>query len=293
MTHNSLISIIIPVKNEGKNLKKTLQSLFSVQTNYSFEIIIIDDGSEDYSIDIISLYLRRENVKLYRTNGIGPANARNLGAKYASGSFLIFCDAHLLFDNWWIDHLVDPLRMDLTDVIAPAIADMEKPNRIGYGQTLDTKFKVVWNKKQKELFESAIIPGGCFAIPKKIFELVGGFESGFHSWGHEDVELSIKLWLYGFRCSILPSTTVQHLFRYVHPYKVKMLDVRYNLLRMAYLHFNDARIKKIKGLLRDSNKVNSLEEQLFMEGIDEQRREYFEKRKHDDDWYFNKFSINF
>ena len=288
-----LISIILPAKNEGKNIKTTLQSLFSVQSGYPLEVIIIDDGSDDHSIAEISTYIQKKNVKLYQTNGVGPSRARNLGAFHASGSYFIFCDAHLLFENWWIDKLIQPLINDDTDVVAPAIADIQDPNRIGYGQTLDGYLRVVWNKKQPRLFYSPIIPGGCFAVSKKVFNEVGGFETGFRKWGHEDVELSIKLWLFGFRCSVLPNVTVQHLFRSKHPYIVRTYDVQYNQLRMAHLHFNDSRIKKIKHFIRDSKQLKHIDEQLLKEGIQEQREEYIEKRMHDDDWYFNKFRIDF
>ncbi|WP_412101990.1 glycosyltransferase family 2 protein [Peribacillus frigoritolerans] len=287
-----LISIIFPAKNEGENVKSTLDSLFSVDTHYSFEVIIINDGSSDDCCDFLNTYIHANQVKLFETEGIGAANARNLGATKASGEFLIFCDAHLQFEDWWVDNIIEPLLTGKSDAVTPAIASFGNSDFIGYGQTLKSNLRIKWNAKQNGLFETAVLPGGCFIISKKVFKDVGGFETGFKTWGHEDVELSIKLWLFGFRCHVLPNVKIIHLFRKTHPYEVSYDEVYYNLLRMAYSHFNTHRIQKCKKLMIHI-KANPIESQVLLDGVKKQRRAYFLKRKYDDDWYFAKFNIDF
>lgn len=293
MSAKSTVSIIFPVKNEGKNVKTTLDSLFSAKTDYLFEAIIVNDNSTDNCCDFLQTYPQKERVKLIHTTGIGAANARNLGAeKNSSGDYLIFCDAHLEFEDWWLDLLLEPLLAGKTDAVTPAIGAIGNSEFIGYGQTLISNLKTDWNAKQNDLFETAVLPGGCFAIKREVFDDVGGFETGFKTWGHEDVELSIKLWLFGYRCHVQPKAKVLHLFRKAHPYKVSYDDFYYNFLRMAYLHFNSARIQKCRKLIIHG-KTNPIEKQVLRDGARTQRAAYFEKRKYDDDWYFKKFHINF
>lgn len=286
------ISIIFPAKNEGDNVKNTLDSLFSVMTNYPFEAIVINDGSTDSCCDFLSSYDKKEKVKLIHTDGIGAANARNLGAKKATGEYLIFCDAHLQFEDWWIDHLIEPLLTGKSDATTPGIASIENPEIIGYGQTLNPHLRIKWNPKQGTLFETAVLPGGCFAISKQVFEDIGGFETGFRTWGHEDVELSIKLWLFGYRCHVQPGVKILHLFRKAHPYEVSYDEIYYNLLRMAYSHFSSARIEKCRKMIVHA-KAGVIESQVLQDGVNNQRIAYFQKRKKNDDWYFKKFKINF
>jgi glycosyltransferase involved in cell wall biosynthesis len=293
MKTHPFISIIFPAKNEGNNVKLTLDSLFSTQTKYPFEVIVVNDRSADGCCDFLSSYDKKGNIKLFHTDGIGAANARNLGAENASGDILIFCDAHLEFEDWWIDHLVEPLISGKTDAVCAAIAAKDNPAAIGYGQTLKSNLRTQWNPKQNNLFETAILPGGCFAISKAAFEDVGGFETGFKTWGHEDVELSIKLWLFGYRCHVQPKVKVIHVFRRFHPYKVSLDDVDYNFLRMAYSHFNAARIGKCKKLVIDEKRSAQIEAQVLQDGVIKQRRKFLQKRKYDDNWYFAKFNINF
>ncbi|MFB4164002.1 glycosyltransferase family 2 protein [Alteribacillus sp. JSM 102045] len=286
------ISIIFPVKNEGKNVKNTLDSLFSVHSNYNYEVIVVDDGSIDGCCDFIKVYSKRKKIKLIRTEGIGAANARNLGAKHARGKYLAFCDAHLFFTNLWIDKLLEPLKSGKTDVICPGIADVHNPSSIGYGQTLKSNLVIKWNKKHLNLTETAVIPGGCFIISTSTFNEVGGFETGFKTWGYEDIELSIKLWLFGYKCSVLSNVKVLHVFRKSHPYQLSNEHIYYNLMRMAYSHFNQFRIKKCKKLIKNSDSLQ-IEKMVIKTGILNQRNAYFRKRKHDDSWYFNKFNISF
>jgi glycosyltransferase involved in cell wall biosynthesis len=286
------VSIIFPVKNEGENVKNTLDSLFSVKTNIEFETIIIDDASTDGCCKFLTSYPHRNNIQLIKTNGIGPSNARNLGTEHASYDYLIFCDAHLTFENFWIDRLLFPIMSGRSDAVCPAIASMTDPHVIGFGQSLTQSLKIKWNNRQKHIFETAILPGGCFAILNSAFKDVGGFETGFASWGHEDVEISIKLWLFGYRCHCEPNVKVLHLFRTSHPYQVNFDDINYNKMRMAYLHFNNARIQKVKDSLQHSN-FKKIETKVLRDGVLKKRREYLKKRVLEDDTFFSKFNIYF
>ncbi|WP_282171267.1 glycosyltransferase family 2 protein [Cytobacillus firmus] len=287
-----MISIIFPVKNEGENVKNTLESLFSTKSNFPFEVIVVDDASEDGCCEFIQSYQHKNKINLIKTNGVGLANVKNIGANHSAGKYFFFCDAHLGFEDNWIDRLMEPLLTNHTDAITPAIASMENPDSIGFGQSLNSDLTIKWNQKKNELFETAVLPGGCFAISKKAFEDVGGFEKGFRTWGLEDVEISIKLWLFGYRCHVEPNVTILHLFRKKHPYKVRQEEVNYNLLRMAYLHFNEERIHKCKKLTKRKY-LRRVEPIVLADGAIKQRESYYKKRKFDDNWYFKKFGINF
>jgi glycosyltransferase involved in cell wall biosynthesis len=290
-------SIIFPVKNEGENVERTLKSLFSAITDSKVEIIIVNDQSSDNCCDFLSTQYLDKNIKLINSPGVGPANARNLGASYAQGDILFFCDAHLEFEDHWLDSMLHFLSYGNIDSITPAIGAIGNPNFIGYGQTLwaaqsSRTIKTHWNTRREQPFETAILPGGCFAIKKSVFDAVGGFEDGFPAWGLEDVELSIKLWLFGFNCFVIPNVKILHLFRKEQPYKVALDQYYYNLLRLAYLHFNDARINKVRKMI-PTKIQKQIESEVIKKGVVEKRQYYMTKRKNDDDWYFKKFNISF
>ncbi|MCA1036823.1 MULTISPECIES: glycosyltransferase [Bacillaceae] len=297
MAESAIASIIFPVKNEGENVKKTLESFFSASIGQPYELIIVDDQSNDQCCEFLKTEYLDKNIILVTTDGVGAANARNEGAKLARGEVLVFCDAHLEFEDYWLDLLIEPLLKGLTDAVTPAIGAIGNPHFTGYGQTLwvnerSSKIRTHWNVKQDDLFETAILPGGCFAINRSVFEDAGGFETGFPVWGYEDVEISIKLWLFGYKCHVQPKAKVLHLFRKVQPYRVELDDYFYNLLRLSYLHFNSARIYKVRKMLINGNQ-KEIENRVLANGALEKKKSYLARRKYDDDWFFTKFNIFF
>lgn len=174
-----MVSLIIPAKNEGNHVRATIESALQAQTVYPFEIILVDDGSSDGCCQFIATNPSDDRLKRVRTEGIGAANARNLGAMHSIGSDLIFCDAHLIFEDFWMDRLLEPIRQRQADGTTPGIASTDAPDIVGYGQTLDQRLSVKWNGWQPAPFPCAVLSGGCFAVSRNVFFDIGGFDDGF------------------------------------------------------------------------------------------------------------------
>ncbi len=87
------VSIIIPVYNVEKYLNECLDSLL-VQTNKSFEIIAINDGSKDNSLKILETYKDKfENIKIISQENSGLSQSRNNGINEAIGKYILFLDS--------------------------------------------------------------------------------------------------------------------------------------------------------------------------------------------------------
>lgn len=288
-----LVSIIIPAKNEGKHVQNTIDSAFQVKTNYPFEIIVVDDGSTDGCCHFLKSHEYCDRINLIQSTGVGAAMARNLGADHSKGNYLIFCDAHLFFEDLWIDRLIKPIRNGHADATNPGIADVANPNNVGYGYRWVENLEPRWNPWKPASFASPHLAGGCLAIARDVFFNIGGFERGFRVWGREDEEISLKLWLFGYQCCVLPDIKVYHVFRSeTQPFPLTWDDINYNLLRMAYSHFNEERIEKCRKLIQYSN-PSEIESLVLLSDVLEQRSKYFSRRIYDDDWYMNKFEIPF
>ncbi|HEX2937573.1 MAG TPA: glycosyltransferase family 2 protein, partial [Ruminiclostridium sp.] len=93
------ISVIIPVYNMEKYLKKTLDN-YILQNNNKIEFIIIDDGSTDLSGSICDTYMNsHKNVRVYHTKNHGVASSRNYGIALSEGEYLAFLDADDFIDK--------------------------------------------------------------------------------------------------------------------------------------------------------------------------------------------------
>ena len=86
------LSIIIPIYNGALLVDRCLDNIFSQSTQFSYEVIIVDDGSTDNTVELIKA--RKEpNIVLYQQQNAGPAVARNKGVELAKGKYVAFMDA--------------------------------------------------------------------------------------------------------------------------------------------------------------------------------------------------------
>ncbi len=124
-------SIIIPFLNSEKTLHKCLQSV--VEQNYNnIEVILIDNGSTDNSLNIIKEF-KNLDIKYFinKTGGIGKL--RNIGLKNVTGDYILFLDSDDYFNKKLIDCLTSRIQTDLQDVDVIRF----NANRIEYLKTSD------------------------------------------------------------------------------------------------------------------------------------------------------------
>lgn len=95
------LSVIIPVYNASALINRCLDSIFQQTTQYSYEIILVDDGSKDDSIELVKAR-KEKNIILYQQENFGPSAARNKGVELASGRYCAYLDA----DDYWLDGFI-------------------------------------------------------------------------------------------------------------------------------------------------------------------------------------------
>lgn len=91
---NSLISVIMPCYNAELHLREAVNSVLN-QTYAKIELIVIDDGSTDHSLEMLRTY--GDRIKVLSQANQGPYPARNHGLAHAAGKYVAFLDA----DDWW------------------------------------------------------------------------------------------------------------------------------------------------------------------------------------------------
>ncbi|TFH88168.1 glycosyltransferase family 2 protein [Billgrantia azerbaijanica] len=103
-------SVVVPVYNKIKHLERTLECLYS-QSYRDFEIVVVDDGSTDGSLQLLDAHRERGLIRLYRRYKPGPGGyeARNHGARRALGKWLIFQDA----DDWCSEDHLEEFHHDI------------------------------------------------------------------------------------------------------------------------------------------------------------------------------------
>lgn len=301
-----MISIIIASRNEGILVKNTILSMISSKNKSKYEIVLVDDGSTDGSSDFLAEDF--DNVLLIKTNGVGLGPARNLGVKFAKGTYLIFCDAHIEVEDFWLDKL-QRVILDGADAVCPVIENLEletgskwnlieksvyarKSNPRMLGKTMINSNTSIWLEPSKDVCETAILPGGCYMIKKDAFLNVGGYQKEFKNYGWDEEDISMKLWTNGYVLKASPFVTIKHFFRPAMPYHVKEKDIYYNLVYFAIFHYNEERLKNLLRRLEVIKTVSVIYETLInREDIIAKRNQNFSTRKYNDDWFMKKFGI--
>jgi len=111
------VSIIVPVYNCEKYIKKCIESI-KAQTYKNWELILIDDDSKDESGRICDEYAEKNNnIYVYHIENNGPANARNIGLSYAKGTYCMFVDADDYIEKNALEILNNIIQEENQDII--------------------------------------------------------------------------------------------------------------------------------------------------------------------------------
>lgn len=164
------ISVIIPTYNEERYISKCLETILN-QTHKSYEVIVVDDGSIDNTVEVIKKFIP-EGVQFYQKNRGGPASARNLGAEKAKGDILLFLDHDMYFSKSFIEDLVRPIKEK--GVVGTAPIDRYIANKENRWAPL---VDLLMGFDKLDLEEGPNRSNIFRAIKKDIFFSVGGFDS--------------------------------------------------------------------------------------------------------------------
>lgn len=112
-----LVSIIVPVYNTGSYLRQCLESILNQSYN-NIELIVINDGSTDNSLDIIQEYRQyNDNLILISQENRGQSYARNAGIKRSHGKYILFVDSDDYIDQTTVASIVGKMEKNNLDLI--------------------------------------------------------------------------------------------------------------------------------------------------------------------------------
>jgi GT2 family glycosyltransferase len=292
-------SVVIVTRDESTYLRRTVHSLC---TNPSApdEIIVVDDQSTDGSTEgLVETYGR---VRVLRPDRrLGVAGARNYGAERARGDVIVFSDAHIEVPQDWAVPILDALSIDHAGAAATGLENLrQRPGKgvCGGRWRPGTADYLRWEWlrcKTGDPYPIPLLTGGFLAMRREVFEKVGGFDSGMFKYGVEDTELSVRLWTMGYQCLAVPRVLVAH--RFDSPtgkagcdYKNAEIAI-HNKLRLAVLHFSAQRIERVVKHFAGNPKFPAAFGRLAQGDAWTRRQKLHAVRKHDDDWYFQRFAI--
>lgn len=154
-----LVSVIIPAYNIEDYIGRCLDSIIS-QTYKNLEIIVVDDGSRDYTGEILDNYAKKDRrIKVIHKENGGVSSARNKGIEAAEGDYIGFIDGDDLIEPEMYKTLVDLLEEENAD-IAHCGYQMVFPDRIDYYHNTGKKKIQTTEEGLKDLLSGEMIEPG-------------------------------------------------------------------------------------------------------------------------------------
>lgn len=178
-----VVSVIIPAYNAEAHIEKCLLSLRK-QTFQDFEIIVVDDGSQDNTLLIAKNYARTLQTG-YRS---GAGHARNLGAREAKGDILIFTDSDVIVPPGWIERILTVMGRYNVKCVGGGYAG-------SVGKSFIEEFaasELLYRRRDLRGFVKTSVSNN-FACYKKVFFEAGGFPEHFRAASLEDMVFSFRI----------------------------------------------------------------------------------------------------
>lgn len=206
---NPYYSFIIPVFNRPQEVRELLECLV-LQSQKDFEVLIIEDGSQYDSADIVDLFKPLLDIRYFKKPNSGQGFSRNYGFDRARGEFFILLDSDVLLpENYLaaVDRGIKAGNLDSfggPDAAHPSFSPIQKA--ISYSMTSFFTTGGIRGKKNNL--------GGTFhprsfnmGISRKVYQATGGF---IITRLGEDIEFSIRLQQMGFKAALIPDAIVYH-----------------------------------------------------------------------------------
>jgi glycosyltransferase involved in cell wall biosynthesis len=161
------LEVVIPVYNSEKYISECLDSVLNQKTDYSFHVILVDDGSSDSTSSIVEQYISDKLSVIRQENG-GTSKARNTGINNSRGRYLMFVDSDDVLPQNTIQVLMKKAFLHSSDIVEGS-ADYTLNNRrfryYSHEDCSDTDFRQVnaciWGKVfSRSLFETFRFPEG-------------------------------------------------------------------------------------------------------------------------------------
>lgn len=225
MVHSSvatpIVSIVIPVHNGGENFRECLLSIR--KWSNSAEVIIVADGESDGSWKLAQAY-GHQVIRLPESGG--PAKARNIGAKAATGDIILFIDADVEIHPTTVPRVICAFQ-ERPEIAAIIGSYDDAPGATNFLSQYKNLFHHYTHQDAQE--EASTFWGACGAIRKEIFLSLGGFDESYRKPCIEDIELGYRLRQSNYKIRLCKCVQVKHLKQWT-PFSMLRAEVFYRAL---------------------------------------------------------------
>lgn len=201
-------SVIVPTRDRIGSLRSCLDAISCLASpEGGFEVIVVDDGCQQpVGQEVFPTRLQESGRILRSPVNQGPAAARNLGARFASGEYLAFTDDDCAPASDWLRRLQEAFDEDPDIACGGPLVDAK--HACHYASASHAILDVVYGYYNSDPKNAQFMGTANFAVPAKRFAEIGGFNEAFRT--SEDREFCRRWVLSGRRMVYAPEAVVKH-----------------------------------------------------------------------------------
>jgi GT2 family glycosyltransferase len=197
------LAFVILTKNSGRTLEKCLDAVAKLKDEFEPEVIVVDAGSTDNTLNIVEKYREELNIKVLYDGGRGLGYARDIGWRASSADYIVMLDSDVIVNRNFLRKAVELLQQDerlgaISAKLKPTSLDkgwvgkFQEKNLAIHLHHLDPPYPA----------EAVALHTACTVFRRKALEEVGGFDAYFNL-AKEDSDVSYRIRKAGYKLSYL------------------------------------------------------------------------------------------
>ncbi len=172
----SKVSIVIPCRNEATNIGKCLRSIAQQTLSiYQFEIIVIDDFSEDATYKIATEFVNNLPLTVLKNTIAGKKNALSMGIEYAVNDIIITTDADCTMENQWLSNMLFSFEQKQLNMLCGPINFNDSSSLFQQLQQTESAAVVGISAAMMAMQKPATCNGANLMFKKSIFNQLNGY----------------------------------------------------------------------------------------------------------------------
>lgn len=330
------LSVIIAHHQEPQHLVATIRSIRQTAPVENVEIVVVDDGGfypDHKPGESVLDFSKKENIRFIAIpDRRGNAFCRTLGSKHADGDWLMFTDAHMVFEPNWFERFcvhatadIEPKAVETPTLFCgPYLSSREEWEGVREPDVFYGARHYYWERGLSDgrawdilgilplpepactvglgSWEVPAVIGANYFISKEWFNRIGGLQCQC-GWSVDEWPLSVKTWLAGGAVRIMPDVRVRHILYRTGFGKdgygkgMTQGQLLFNKLSVAYQTMPLEQYRRFVMNLPLASKSPDLEKALRLMDANQEQLNYWRAYlktvlKHDTEWLCAKFDLN-
>jgi len=191
------VAILVPCYNEEKSIAQTIKSLLALDyPRNKLKILVIDDGSQDKTLEIAKLFEKQGPVKVYHKENGGKYTALNYGLAHVQSEFVGTLDADSFVDSQSLKTMLPFFSSANVQAVTSSLKVYQPKTVFQYLQNIEYTFGIFLRKTLSFMGSIKVTPGPLTIFRRAVFEKIGHYRSAHQT---EDLEIGFRLQSHNFQ----------------------------------------------------------------------------------------------